>query len=149
MPTFPVFGLIEDGPLQVRVTANARKAPPTRNIRSFAQTTKQKQTSTNESKVNEIQLSRLVCAHLEPKHPPSTLAQMTKYLSVLRAAPGPMKGSHHPRLVLSWGEGSGGGGRGEGGRGFNRYNPITTQIWKCDAMCADGLCHDDKVTIIG
>lgn len=22
----------------------------------------------------------------------------------------------------------GGGGRGEGGRGFNRYNPITTQI---------------------
>ena len=31
-----------------------------------------------------------------PRHPPSTLEQMTKYLSVSKALPGPIMFDHHP-----------------------------------------------------
>ena len=31
-----------------------------------------------------------------PRHPPSTLEQMTKYLSVSKALPGPIMEDHHP-----------------------------------------------------
>lgn len=33
---------------------------------------------------------------VEPKHPPITFVQITKYLSVSSGFPGPMKFSHHP-----------------------------------------------------
>ena len=36
-----------------------------------------------------------------PRHPPSTLEQMTKYFSVSNALPGPIMLSHQPGLPLS------------------------------------------------
>ena len=36
---------------------------------------------------------------MEPLHPPSTLEQMTKYLSVSKALPGPIMLSHQPGLL--------------------------------------------------
>src|SRR5437870_13685648 len=37
-----------------------------------------------------------------PWHPPKTFEQMTKYLSVSNAFPGPMVLSHQPGLPVSW-----------------------------------------------
>src|SRR6476646_3347812 len=37
-----------------------------------------------------------------PWHPPRTFEQMTKYLSVSNAFPGPMVLSHQPGLPVSW-----------------------------------------------
>ena len=36
-----------------------------------------------------------------PRHPPSTLVQMTKYRFVSKALPGPIMLSHHPGLPVS------------------------------------------------
>ena len=37
-----------------------------------------------------------------PRHPPSTLEQITKYLLVSKALPGPIMLSHQPGLPVSW-----------------------------------------------
>src|SRR5579863_9114855 len=37
-----------------------------------------------------------------PRHPPSTLVQITKYLFVSNALPGPTMLSHQPGLPVSW-----------------------------------------------
>jgi hypothetical protein len=56
---------------------------------------------------NDMAYGRPVAGLMEegpvvPRHPPSTLLQITKYLLVSNALPGPIMLSHQPGLPVSW-----------------------------------------------
>ncbi len=55
-----------------------------------------------------------------PRHPPSTLEQMTKYLSVSNALPGPIMLSHQPGLPVR----ADAGGMGVAGKGVEHQDGV-------------------------